>query len=79
MEYEKPASFGEPPLKSAALKRIEETIAKAIGKLVGQEYAASIINLDFEPCLNAWLSDTVEIKLRLSRPMKGSLLGETEK
>jgi hypothetical protein len=58
----------ERPLKKINLSTIEESIASAISELVESEYEASIINIDFEPCLNAWLSDTIEIKLRIKKP-----------
>ena len=58
----------ERPLKKISLSNIEESIASSISELVKSEYEASIINIDFEPCLNAWLSDTIEIKLRINKP-----------
>lgn len=68
--------FGERPLKAAQLHEIERTIGDALSSLVDSKYEAIIQSIDFEPCLNAELSDTVDIKLRLRRPSKGLLFGE---
>lgn len=58
---------GERPLKDAGSKLIDEAITKAITELAGEEYKADIKTIDFEPSNMAWMSDTVEIKLSLSK------------
>lgn len=79
MANEKELEFGERPLKKVDLSKIKEAIAKSMSDLVDEKYVASIINIDFEPCRNAWLSDTIEIRLRLKKPMGNNLFGESGK
>lgn len=75
-DEEKEYEFGERPLKKISLSKIENAIAKSVSDVAESKYEASILNIDFEPCRNAWLSDTIEIRLRLKKPMENKLLGE---
>ncbi len=59
----------ERPLKTIVASRLEETIAQAISKLVGENYTVNIKNIDFE-CGN-WaaseLLDAVDINIHVSK------------
>ena len=67
MVKDKKHDCGYRPLKTVALSKMEDTIAKSMSGLVDQEYDASIISVDFEPVDNSFLSDTVELKIRIER------------
>ena len=57
----------ERALKQVTTTQIEEAISKTLSELVGKEYTAEVLNIDFNPIQNSSITDTVEIRLRLSR------------
>jgi hypothetical protein len=57
----------ERALKQITTTQIEEAISKTVSELVGKEYTAEVLNIDFNPIQNSSITDTVEIRLRLSR------------
>ncbi len=69
--------FGERPLKKISISNIEDAIANSVSDVAESKYEATILNIDFEPCRNSWLSDTIEIRLRLKKPMENKLLSES--
>ena len=69
--------LGQRPLKNVDIAKIEEAIANSMSEIADEEYTVSIININFEPCQNAYLSDTIEIKLRLSRATGNNLFIES--
>jgi len=64
---DKDEGFGERSLKRVNVEQIEHAIAKALGELAGVEYTAKIIELNFEPQPGAWLRDTTDIRLEISK------------
>jgi hypothetical protein len=54
-------------LKQVTASQIEKAISKTVSELVGKEYTTEVLNIDFNPIQNSSISDTVEIRLRLSR------------
>ena len=57
----------ERALKQVTTTQIEEAISKTVSQLVGKEYTAEVLNIDFNPIQNSSITDTVEIRLRISR------------
>lgn len=60
-------------LKPFSIRQIEEQISKALTELSAAEYETTISSIDFDPTPNAFLSDTVEIKLTVQRRKKSTL------
>ena len=54
-------------LKQVTASQIEKAISKTVSELVGKEYTAEVLNIDFNPIQNSSITDTVEIRLRISR------------
>src|SRR5688500_5902191 len=57
----------ERDLKQVTTTQIEQAISKTLSELVGKEYTAEDLNIDFIPIQNSSITDTVEIKLTISR------------
>ena len=57
----------ERALKQVTTSQIEEAISKTVSELVGKEYTAEVLNIDFNPIQNSLITDTVEMRLRISR------------
>jgi molybdate-binding protein len=68
----------ERALKQITTTQIEEAISKTVSELVGKEYAAEVLNIDFNPIQNSLITDTVEIRLRLSREWVESAIKKLE-
>ena len=68
----------ERALKQVTTTQIEEAISKTVSELVGKEYTAEVLNIDFNPIHNASITDTVEIRLRLSREWVESAIKKLE-
>jgi hypothetical protein len=69
----------ERALKQITTTQIEEAISKTVSELVGKEYTAEVLNIDFDPIQNSSITDTVEIRLRLSREWVESAIKKLEK
>src|ERR1041385_2890519 len=68
----------ERALKQITTTQIEEAMSKTVSKLVGKEYTAEVLNIDFNPIQNSSITDTVEIRLRLSREWVESAIKKLE-
>ena len=68
----------ERALKQITPTQIEEAISKTVSELVGKEYTAEVLNIDFNPIQNSSITDTVEIRLRLSREWVESAIKKLE-
>jgi len=68
----------ERALKQITTTQIEEAISKTVSELVGKEYTAEVLNIDFNPIQNSSITDTVEIRLRLSREWVESAIKKLE-
>ena len=68
----------ERALKQITTIQIEEAISKTVSKLVGKEYTAEVLNIDFNPIQNASITDTVEMRLRISREWVESAIKKLE-
>ena len=68
----------ERPLKQITTTQIEEAISKTVSELVGKEYTAEVLNIDFNPIQNSSVTDTVEMKLRISREWVESAIKKLE-
>ena len=68
----------ERALKQVTTTQIEEAISKTVSELVGKEYTAEVLNIDFSPIQNSSITDTVEIRLRLSREWVESAIKKLE-
>ena len=68
----------ERALKQVTTTQIEEAISKTVSELIGKEYTAEVLNIDFNPIQNSSLTDTVEIRLRLSREWVESAIKKLE-
>ncbi len=56
-------------LQTAGPQQIELAISRAIRQLTGELYEAKITGINFEPCLNAFFTDAVEIRLTIAKPI----------
>ena len=63
----------ERALKQVTTTQIEEAISKTVSQLVGKEYTAEVLNIDFNPIQNSSISDTVEIRLRISEWVESAI------
>ena len=68
----------ERALKQITTTQIEEAISKTVSELVGKEYTAEVLNIDFNPIQNSSVTDTVEIRLRISREWVESAIKKLE-
>ena len=68
----------ERALKQITTIQIEEAISKTVSELVGMEYTAAVLNIDFSPIQNSSITDTVEMKLRISREWVESAIKKLE-
>jgi molybdate-binding protein len=68
----------ERALKQVTTTQIEEAVSKTLSELVGKEYTAEVLNIDFNPIQNSSVTDTVEIKLRISREWVESAIKKLE-
>ena len=68
----------ERPLKQITTTQIEEAISKTVSELVGKEYTAEVLSIDFNPIQNSSVTDTVEMKLRISREWVESAIKKLE-
>ena len=68
----------ERPLKQITTTQVEEAISKTVSELVGKEYTAEVLNIDFNPIQNSSVTDTVEMKLRISRGWVESAIKKLE-
>jgi len=68
----------ERALKQVTTTQIEEAISKTVSELVGKEYTAEVLNIDFNPIQNSSITDTVEIRLRISREWVESAIKKLE-
>ena len=57
-------------LKRVSVEQLEMTIAEAITKLLGKEYEAQILDMDFNPNDLDYSPDRAACKLILSRRLK---------
>jgi len=64
-----PLPPSERRLMTAGPQQIESAISRAIRQLTGELYEAKITGINYEPCLNAFFTDSVEIKLTISKPI----------
>ena len=68
----------EHALKQITTIQIEEAISKTVSELVGMEYTAEVLNIDFNPIQNSSINDTVEMRLRISREWVESAIEKLE-
>ena len=68
----------ERALKQVTTTQIEEAISKTVSELVGKEYTAEVLNIDFSPIQNSSITDTVEMRLRISREWVESTIKKLE-
>jgi len=68
----------ERALKQITTTQIEEAISKTVSELVGKEYTAEVLNIDFNPIQNSSVTDTVEMRLRISREWVESAIKKLE-
>ena len=68
----------ERPLKQITTTQVEEAISKTVSELVGKKYTAEVLNIDFNPIQNSSVTDTVEMKLRISREWVESAIKKLE-
>ena len=68
----------ERPLKQITTTQVEEAISKTVSELVGKKYTAEVLNIDFNPIQNSSVTDTVEMKLRMSREWVESAIKKLE-
>ena len=68
----------ERALKQITTTQIEDAISQTVSELVGKEYTAEVLNIDFNPIQNSSITDTVEIRLRLSREWVESAIKKLE-
>ena len=68
----------ERALKQVTTSQIEEAISKTVSELVRKEYTAEVLNIDFSPIQNSAITDTVEMKLRISREWVESAIKKLE-
>jgi hypothetical protein len=68
----------ERPLKQITTTQIEEAISKTVSELVGKKYTAEVLSIDFNPIQNSSVTDTVEMKLRISREWVESAIKKLE-
>ena len=55
-----------------------EAISKTVSELVGKEYTAEVLSIDFNPIQNSSITDTVEMRLRISREWVESAIEKLE-
>ena len=68
----------ERALKQVTTTQIEEAFSKTVSELVGKEYTAEVLNIDFSPIQNSSVTDTVEIRVRISREWVESAIKKLE-
>ena len=68
----------ERAFKQVTTTQIEEAISKTVSELVRTEYTAEVLNIDFSPIQNSSITDTVEIRLRISREWVESAVKKLE-
>ena len=68
----------ERALKQITTTQIEKAISKTVSELVGKKYTAEVLNINFNPIQNSSVTDTVEMKLRISREWVESAIKKLE-
>ena len=68
----------ERSLKQVPTSQIEEAISRTVSELVRKEYTAEVLNIDFSPIQNSSITDTVEMRLRISREWLESAIKKLE-